>query len=135
MPVNSTILANLQLQIQDNLNPGSTPVNRFVPQFSYGEPMASAYQAYLVCQPNVVTQIQLGNMGFLFVRNASVNPQAVFTLIFKDSVSNVINNITMSPGGIFLVGNPPLPLGSFVNAQVSIAVTGLACTVEFMWAF
>ena len=137
---NSTVLANIQLQIQDNLNPNQNTVNRIVPQFVYPTFATAAYSSYYALAANSVNFINTGStsgFSFLFVKNVTPGPPtAVFALIYKDIVSTIVNQITLAPAGFHLVANqsPNAGVGSFTNVQINVPANGQAVVVEILYA-
>lgn len=136
---NSTVLADIRLQIQDNLNPNSTPLNRFVPQFVLPTTATAAYAGYYSLNPNTISFINTGStqgFSFLFIRNATQggDNKATFTITYTDISSGNVNVTTLSPGGILLVGELNPNTGSFTNVEIATPASGLAVVVEIMYA-
>jgi hypothetical protein len=130
MSANSTVLANLQLQIQDDLNPGQTPVNRIVPQFVFGSALAAVYSGYQNLVPGVLVNIFAGlRAAVVYVRNAGQS--GVVTVTATTSVSCVM---TLSPGGIFFYATP---LGDPSNGITTLTIETIGpmgAIYEYLWA-
>jgi len=136
---NSTILANLQLQIQDNLNPGQTPLNRIVPQFVLGSSNTAIYSGYQYLLPtggfaNIIFQGIL--VPVVFVRNAGQDGNVLVTT--QTNISSTTNNsFVLAPGGIFAYFSALDIKDPNVGIQVLSIENDTANAVlyEYLWAY
>ena len=113
---NSTILADLTIQIQDSLNPGQTLVARKVPQY-VNQTSQGAYASFYYQQgPNSTATINIGftnSVSFLYCRNATPGSNsATCTITFLDVLSSTPNSITLTPGSFMVIGAMILPTGT-----------------------
>jgi hypothetical protein len=142
-PTTSTVLANLNLQIQDNLNSGQATVNRVEPVFSYPASIA-AYASYLYIPPSSPYQLYPNLtsgpfVNFLFVRNVTQLqnsiPNQIVTVAYTNSGFN--NEQALIPGGWMVVCNPANlsapATGGLTNVRI-ITSTGVTGVVEYLYA-
>ena len=135
---NSTVLANFQLQIQDNLNPGQTPLNRIVPQFVLASSNVAVYSGYTYLLPtggfaNIIFQGLV--VPVVFVRNAGNDGNVLVTT--QTNIATTNNSFVLAPGGLFAYmskldiqdPNVGIQLLSIENDTAS------AILFEYLWAY
>src|ERR1700677_1820966 len=134
MSANSTLLATLILQVQDNENSGQTIVNRNVPQFSF-QAVQSPYAGYVTVQPGASAIVLVPNgtvAHFFFVRNATTQTTGNLSgyalgVGWIDSLLAVTNTTSILPGGFVLQANQSAAnnsAGGFTQLNISAAGSG-----------
>jgi hypothetical protein len=143
MSANSTLLASLTLQVQDNENSGQTIVNRQVPQFSF-QAVQSPYASYVTVQPgsSVVLVPNTALAYFFFIRNATTpttQPSAyVLDVSWFDVSSGENNNVGLTPGGWIMkacqnAGNSA-DAGSLFSLSIGVGTGGQPIVAEYLFA-
>lgn len=143
MSANSTVLASLVLQVQDNENTGQLIVNRQVPQFSF-QAVQSPYAGYVTVIPgaSAIVLVPSGTFAhFFFVRNAT-NPTGnlsgyLLTVGWQDSTLVETNSTTITPGGWVMQANQSAGnnnAGAFSQLNISAPGSGQPIVAEYMFA-
>ena len=142
MSANSTLLASLTLQVQDNENSGQTIVNRQMPQFSF-QAVQSPYASYVTVQPGASAIVLVGASPpahFFYVRNAStpttILSQYLLEVGWQDATQAVTNGVTLTPGGFIVLGNQTInnSAGSFTQLSLGAPTNGQPIVAEFLYA-
>jgi hypothetical protein len=142
MSANSTLLASLTLQVQDNENSGQTIVNRQVPQFSF-QAVQSPYASYVTVQPGASAIVLVASptvAHFFFVRNATSPTnqlsQYLLQVGWQDSALVATNGVTITPGGFIMLGNQTINnnSGGFTQLNISAPSNGQPIVAEFLYA-
>lgn len=142
MSANSTLLASLTLQVQDNENSGQTIVNRQVPQFSF-QAVQSPYASYVTVQPGAaaIVLVPSGTLAhFFYVRNASIPTtqlsQYLLQVGWQDSALVQTNGVTITPGGFITLGCQSINnnAGAFTQLNISAPTNGQPIVAEFLYA-
>ena len=137
MGANSTFLANLQMQVQDDLNIGSTPVNRIVPQFvfnSMNSIVSAFYQRLAAGNSQTVFGGGAITIVVLYVRNAGTVGSITLTIT---NASAVTFTLTLPPGGIFTYFAPTYPPPAAVGIEALVIQGDATNSVlyEFMFGY
>jgi hypothetical protein len=142
MSANSTLLASLTLQVQDNENSGQTIVNRQVPQFSF-QAVQSPYASYVTVQPGASAIVLVASpllAHFFYVRNATtpttILSQYILQVGWQDSLFVVTNAVALVPGGLIMLGNQNInnSSGSFTQLNISAPTNDNPVVAEFLYA-
>ena len=141
--VSSTLLANLTLQVQDDLNSGQNSVTRTVPTFTY-QATSSPFAMYLTLTANQTYQLYPNlttYVNFLYVRNATATqngvPNQTLGLRYSQNGTFISTIQNILPGGFFVYANPsnlssPVT-GGLTDIQL-ISSAGTVCVVEYLYA-
>ena len=143
MSANTTLLANLTLQVQDNENSGQTIVNRQVPQFSF-QAVQSPYAGYITVQPGAtsITLVPAGVFAhFFYVRNATT-PTGNLSLYglqvqWQDATLVLNDFIVITPGGLVMLGCQSAAgnnSGAFTALIISAPTNGQTVVAEYLFA-
>jgi hypothetical protein len=136
MGANSTFLANLQMQVQDDLNIGSTPVNRIVPQFVFNSmnTIVSAFYQRLAAGNSETVFSGAVTVTVLYVRNAGTVGNITLTIT---NASAVTFTLTLPPGGIFTYFAPTYPPPAAVGIEALVIQGDATNSVlyEFMFGY
>ena len=120
MGANSTFLANLQMQVQDDLNANLIPVNRIVPQFvfnSMNSIVSAFYQRLAAGNSQTVFGGGAITIVVLYVRNAGTVGSITLTIT---NASAVTFTLTLPPGGIFTYFAPIYPPPTAVGIEALV---------------
>ena len=120
MGANSTFIANLQMQVQDDLNANLIPVNRIVPQFvfnSMNSIVSAFYQRLAAGNSQTVFGGGAITIVVVYVRNAGTVGNITLTIT---NASAVTFTLTLPPGGFITYFAPTYPPPAAVGIEALV---------------